>query len=455
MSKLRGPIDPVRDWESPMQFGAATSELPDLTSASFTNSQTALRTAANGQSFAQQVATNLNITVAQLATWTPASNSSSPSAPKYYPLSPDADNDGLPDNWQTAYFEKMPFNSPSFTDWYYRPVYENMVFKDVQIPEGTNGLFRNCQFIGVTWVHSRPDNSHINWTVYGKLKLDSGTGRPKSDPARYAYTGTSFPTMLSSTDRPVLMATTPIDKADIPANQIPYTLGYSNLPDPLIINGLRCIDTKKYSNNLRFHDSLFVGSIVSDAPQEYTHARNKMQFTGSTRFTQEHPDYPGDPAHNPDPGDLEEIAKSSMMLPNYSVDLGAFNSPQSQDIRLKGAVVAGVLDVRGNADIDGVLLLTFKPELGHIPLRDAMGNPVGNPALFNATLGYFGPADGDEESLDPSTLPVVNGVRIVGWDLDGDGLADLGPNQPPTQAQLAAGAADRALLRLRQISSPL
>ena len=440
MAKVKGPIDPTRDGESPMQFGAPSSQLPDLSSASFTNSETALRAAADGSAFDTQVAANLGIPATQLPTWTAANNPTSASAPKYSPLSPDANGDGLPDNWATAYFEKMPFNSPSYTDWYYRPVYENMVFRNVQIPMGNNGLFKNCQFIGVTWVRTGATNTHVNWTLYGKLKLSSTSGRPVLDPARYTYTGTSFPTMLSSTDRPVLMATTPLDKADIPNNQIPYTVGYNNLPDPLIINGKRCIDTKLVSNNIRFHDCLFVGSVVSDTPQAYTHARNKMQFTGATRFTQEHPDYPGDPSRNPDPEDAPEIAKSSMMLPNYSVDLGAFNSPPSQDIRLKGAVVAGVLDVRGNADIDGALLLTFKPQLGQVPLVDALGNPVGNPALFNATLGYFGPADGDEESLDPTTLPVVNGQRIVGYDLDGDGLADLGPTQTPTAAQIAAGA---------------
>lgn len=439
MERLRGPISPSGG-QAPVTFGAGTSALPNLTAASFTNSETALRAAADGQPFEQQVAANLGISVGQLATWTPANNSADPDAPKYYPLAPDNDNDGRPDNWQTAYFEKMPFNSPNHSDYYYRPVYENMVFRDVQIPVGNNGLFKNCQFIGVTWVRCRSTNTHVNWSLYGKMKLDPSTGRPTPDPPRYVYQGTSFPTMLAPTDRPVLMATTPLDKADIPADQVPFTIGYNNLPDPLIIDGLRVIDTKKFSNNIRFHDCLFVGSIVSDTPAGYTHARNKLQFTGGTRFTQENPEHPNDPTLNPEPQDLPEIAKSSLMLPNYSVDIGQFNSPPEQNVQLRGAIVAGVLDVRGNADIDGALLLTFKPELGQVPLVDSRGQPIGNPSMFNATLGYFGPDDGDDESLDPSTLPIVNGQRIVGWDLDGDGLADLGPNQQPTPAQIAAGA---------------
>jgi hypothetical protein len=80
-------------------------------------------------------------------------------------------------------------------------------------------------------------------------------------------------------------------------------------------------------------------------------------------------------------------------------------------------------------------MLTFAPTLGVAPLRDSMGNAVGNPAAFNASLGYFGPSDGDAESMDPTTLPTVNGVKIVGYDVNGDGLADFGPNSPPNPVQ--------------------
>ncbi len=443
MNKLRGPIRPGEGLAA-MKFDATEAELPTITKSSFSNSETKLKAAADGdgKSFAEQAASNLGVSLAEFAAWTPASNPTSPSAPKYYPLSPDANEDGLPDNWQTAYFEKTPFNSPNYSDWYYRPVFENMTFRNVQIPVGMNALFRNCTFVGVTYVRSDLANTHVNWTLYGKMKLDTGLNKPALDPARLRYGDdpgeTFYPTMLPPTAIPpnqyVLMATTPLDKADITSDKVPFTIGYDLLPDPLIINGKRITDTKALSNNCRFHDCLFVGSLVSDAPQEYTHVRNKIQFTGATKFSEKHPDDPNDPQLNPDPEDEPEIAKSSLMLPNYSVDIGAFNSPPEQDVRLRGAVVAGVLDVRGNATIDGVLMLTFKPVLGEGPLRDALGNPAGNPALFNTTLGYFGPADGDDESLDPNTLPIklINGQlqKCVGYDTNGDGLPDVAPTQP-------------------------
>lgn len=443
-AKLRGPVKPAAG-KPPRTFGAGDDQLPNITSDNFVDSEAALRTAADGGSFSTQVASNLGVAANTLPTYVETKASGTK---RYFRVDPDANLDGRPDNYATAYFEKMPFNSPNYSDWYYRPVYENMVFKDVKIPMGTNALFRNCTFVGVTYVETASGNSHVLFGEYGRLKLSTTDNKPEPLIARTVYGDnageTSYPAMLPSTATPpdamILMATTPMDKADIPANQVSTTQGYNNLPDPLIVNGKRIVDTKAISNNIRFHDCLFVGSIVGDKPGTYTQVRNKLQFTGSTRFTDKHPEYPNNSSLNPDSTDVAEIAKSSMMLPNYSVDIGTFNSPTNQNVQLKGAIIAGVLDVRGNTSIDGVLLLTYAPVKGQGPLRDALGNPVGNPSNFNASLGYFGPGDGDSESLDPSTLPTVGGVKIVGYDLDGDGLADLGPTQTPTSAQLAAGA---------------
>jgi hypothetical protein len=227
----------------------------------------------------------------------------------------------------------------------------------------------------------------------------------------------------------ILMASTPMDKADIPSNQIPFVTGYGNLPAPLIVDGLRITDTKPLSNNIRFHDCLFVGSIVSDVPQNYTQIRNKVQFTGATRFHEQNP-YSSSPSLNPDAADVESLLKSSMMLPNYSVDVGHFNSPNNQDVNLTGAIIAGIMDIRGNATVNGALIMTFDPEHGQFPLRDVLGNPIGNPANFNVSIGYFGDESGDSESFDPESLPLVGGVRIVGWDTNGDGLADVNSDQP-------------------------
>lgn len=443
-SKIQGPIR-TTDGESARLFDATDQQVPNIDAATFVSSEAALKAAADGSAFANQVATNLGVAASALPTYVETRPSTS-TLPRYLRLDPDANLDGLPDNSATAYFEKMPYNSPSFSDWYYRPVYENMIFRDVKIPMGTNALFKNCQFIGVTYVETTASNAHVLWNEYGKMQVPSGQTRPVPVNVRVIYGDqsgeTSYPTMLPASALPpnqyVLMSQAkPLDKADLPANQTGSVTNFNQLPDPLLVSGKRVTDTRTVSNNIRFHDCLFVGSLVSDKPGVFTQIRNKLTFTGSTKFKQTHPDYPNDPTYNPQDADKREIAKSSLMVPNYSVDMGTFNSPPSQDVQLRGAVVAGVLDMRGNVNLDGALLLTFKPQRGTAPMVDVLGNPIGNTANFNTTIGYFGPSDGDSESLDPATLPTVGGVKIVGYDTDGDGLADVGPTGSPPSGAVA------------------
>jgi len=299
--------------------------------------------------------------------------------------------------------EPTPFGAPAAGDYYERPVYRSMVFRDVIVPMGNNGLFIDCTFVGVTRIESYQDNTHPSWIFYGHQQLDVAAGT------------------LSLTYPP------PPDTSDAQLDtsySTPGAPGYDSLPLPLIVPidldgdgnaNDAVIDTKLLANNIRFHNCLFVGSIVADKPVNFHAVRSKLQFTGSTRFASKHPDYPDDPAYNPDSDSLDAISRSSMMLPNYSVDIGTNNSPPTQDVRLSGAIVAGVLDIRGNAEINGVILTTFEPVYGSEPLS-IYGNPVGNPGNFNITLGYFGPDDGDGEGIDLSSLS----------DLDGDGNLDIG-----------------------------
>ncbi len=440
--RLHGPIVPG-EGESPLVFGADETLLPDINASSFVGTETALMAAADGDAFWQQVADQLGVGIGSLGGWTLANNPADPTAPAFSPVYEDLDFDGLPDNSAEAYSEKAPFNSPSFSDVYWRPVFSNMVFRNVQIPMGLNGLFNGCTFVGVTYVRSYDDNTHPLWQEYGLNMHDiNGDVIPKYTRIVYGddagEDAANSPPMLPASAVPpnefILMiqpGSSPIDKGDVPQSEIAsYGAAYNTLLEPLVIGGLRVIDTKTLSNNIRFHDALFVGSIVSDTPINYTQIRNKIQFTGATKFTTVHPVEPGNPFLNPDSGDMDDILTSSMMLPNYSVDLGSFNSPPEQDVQLNGAVIAGVLDARGNTQIDGSLLLTFDPEYGVAPLIDVTGAPIGNPAGFNASLGYFGGQDGDFESLDPETLPIVGGVAIVGYDTTGDGLADAPHDQP-------------------------
>lgn len=367
---VKGAISPGKN-DSAVEFALPDAELPQITDSSFTDAAQELVdiTEEENRTFAQQVA------AAKGDGWTPPRQA-----------------------------EPTPYGAPAPADWYNRPVYEDITFKNVTIPMGNNGLFKNCTFIGVTRVRCHTTNNHPSWTYYGQESRDPTTGV-----LRLVY------------PPPPAESDSQLDKS----YSTEGSPGYDSLPDPLVVpydlnrDGTAndaCTNTKLLANNLRFDDCTFVGSIVADKPQVFTHTRNKIVFTGATKFVEKNPEAPDDPGSNPTDDELEVIRKSSLMLPNYSVDIGTNNSSPSQDVRLKGAIIAGVLDVRGNASIDGVLLGTYQPVYGAAPL-DTYGTPTGNPANFNITLGYFGPTDGgDQEGFDLSALT----------DLDGDGTKDIG-----------------------------
>ena len=165
------------------------------------------------------------------------------------------------------------------------------------------------------------------------------------------------------------------------------------------------------ANNIRFHNCTFLGSVAGTKPNEYAHWRNKLQFTGNTRFYIEPDDE--DLAEQDDvvalqaliagipSGNREELEKSSILLPGWSVDVGNFineqdvNPEDTPKVKLKGTIVAGILDVRGTADVFGTLLMTFRPTEGAGPLFYG-----GMTDVFNTTIGYFDESSGGMEGGD-------------------------------------------------------
>jgi hypothetical protein len=278
----------------------------------------------------------------------------------------------------TSAWEAVPLGAKGAYDYYQRPVYENMTFTNVRIPKGTNGLFINCQFRGVTYIETEEDCDHYNWNFAGVMTPVQNEGEityaPMYDSSVYAE----------------------LDGAPVP-------------------------DTRVHSNNVRFHNCSFLGSIAGDKPAEYMHYRNKVQITGpETRFyiDADDPDLQQEPQAVHDAivaglatisaDDKEELEKSSVLMPGWSVDVGNFNNEDagaSSKLKLKGTIIAGVLDVRGTADVHGTLLMTFSPTAPGEILPDPAAGPLaygGQPDAFNTTIGYFGATDGDGEGIDPS-----------------------------------------------------
>lgn len=254
--------------------------------------------------------------------------------------------------------EAEDFGTRGAYDYYHRNKFVNRTFTNVRIPKGTNALFENCTFVGVTWVDTNADCEHHDWNYVGAVKKQETT------PGVFVYVD-RFPGLQADT----------------------------------------ITDTRAESNNIRFHNCTFLGSLAGTRPLGYTHWRNKVQFTGNTRFYID----PADPdlASQSDAGTLTthlnslsataraEMEKSSIFMPGWSLDAGSFTN-EAPKVKLKGTIIAGVFDIRGTADVHGTLLMTYRPVSGEGPLFYG-----GLPDSFNTTIGYFHASDGDSEGGDP------------------------------------------------------
>jgi len=303
-----------------------------------------------------------------------------------------------------ATWEPVPYGSANAYDYYQRPVYRDMTFTDVRIPAGTNALFENCTFVGVTYIESEDDCWHHDWNYAGALAWDDDDGDGVIENDEVVIKFDAIPT-----------------QEDIDA-------------------GVIVADTRTVSNNIRFHDCTFLGSVAAEIPNghpepsvessTYTHWRNKVQMTGNTRFyldTDDEELLEQDDAatlitllETLSGSDVEEMRKSSLFMPGWSVDVGNFSNEVASDpedtptIKLRGTIIVGILDVRGTADVLGTLLNTYRPIEGEGPLYYG-----GSPDAFNATIGYFGSADGDGEGEDPAAAGFSGfGEITLRWDPD-------------------------------------
>lgn len=344
----QGPVQVDRD-DIPVKFDATTQELRVVQTSDFT--QSAGWYAANVQNnFAQQVTAGLSAG----GTFTAAA-----SAP----------------------YEAVPYGSSAAYDYYQRPIYQNIVFRDVKIPKGTNALFKNCRFEGTVYIQTETACTDVNWNYTGALKQVVSGSTVTYEPR--------FPGVTAQ------------------------------------LNGSAQTNTRQHSNSIRFDGCTFLGSIAGDTPAQYTHWRNKVQITGATRFYSDPND--AELALQPDGAQLRSILnslgstkldnlqRSSIMMPGWSVDVGNFtnqvntNPDLTARVKLKGTIIAGIMDIRGTADVLGTLLMTFRPIPGEGPLYYN-----GQPEAFNTTLGYFGSLDGDGEGALPgsSTFNGFGEIRL-------------------------------------------
>lgn len=241
-------------------------------------------------------------------------------------------------NWS---FEKTPWGSTTSQGIYKRPVFRNMHFENVTIPEGLNAVFVDCTFEGVTFVQL---DENISFKAVGENQVPDTWPwiRTKTTGGGQANTGT---------------------QAQLPNPDVAPTSAMSN---DVRTNG----STK--GNNLRFEGCTFTGPLASDVPNAYTHAANSWEFTGDTVIDTQWKD--------PSTGETSV----SILAPQTNIEMGSYEDGKENLVKLRGVVVAGNIDIRGKGWIDGALINT--------------GNAAGS-----MTLGYFGDND-STVSLTPETL---------------------------------------------------
>ncbi len=131
-----------------------------------------------------------------------------------------------------------------------------------------------------------------------------------------------------------------------------------------------------YTNNVRFEDCTFNGVIVTNVPQPFNWQRNCLYFTGAATFNNE-----------------SAIQEATILAPHFNVDLGNTNPEQSDNNVLTGAIVGGIVDIRGNAQIYGTIISMF----------DTTPYPSGYVTNIGATLD-----DGGSETTELGDIGVIS-----------------------------------------------
>ena len=131
-----------------------------------------------------------------------------------------------------------------------------------------------------------------------------------------------------------------------------------------------------YYNNVRFEDCTFNGTIITDVPQYLKWKENCLYFTGSATFN-----------------NTSSIEEATILAPHFNVNLGNANPIAGDENTLKGAIVGGIVDVRGNANVYGTI----------ISMCDTTKWTSGYVTNIGVTLD-----DGGSESTEPGDIGIIN-----------------------------------------------
>jgi hypothetical protein len=144
----------------------------------------------------------------------------------------------------------------------------------------------------------------------------------------------------------------------------------------LYIDSSKTSTSKSYTNNVRFENCTFQGPIVTNVPQPFNWVNNCLYFTGAATFD-----------------NRSSVQEATILAPHFNVNLGNTNPQQSDNNVLTGALVGGIVDVRGNAQIYGTIISMF----------DASAYASGYVTNIGATLN-----DGGSETTELGDIGVIS-----------------------------------------------
>jgi hypothetical protein len=127
---------------------------------------------------------------------------------------------------------------------------------------------------------------------------------------------------------------------------------------------------------VRFDNCTFNGPIITNVPNQLKWQNNCLYFTGEAAFN-----------------NTSSIQEATILAPHFNVNLGNTNPVQSDNNILTGAIVGGIVDVRGNAQIYGTI----------ISMCDTTQWSSGYVTNIGATLG-----DGGSETTEVDDIGVIS-----------------------------------------------
>jgi len=143
------------------------------------------------------------------------------------------------------------------------------------------------------------------------------------------------------------------------------------------------------TNNVRFENCTFNGSIVTSIPNTFgleDWKKNVLYFTGEAIFNNTY---------------MEE---ATILAPNYNVNIGNTKAAEEGcESVLTGLVVGGVVDVRGNARVDGTIISMAYPD------------PYGS---WGSSAGYVATNIGYSDENEEAGVPEDQGTITITPDPD-------------------------------------